>query len=207
MAISVLKQIDVAETATTFVYEAKYRGNDVKDQAVGIAMNEVEVCLRVQHLVEMTVERTDRIRRRMRDAERDQKILVGPSHPFHTRRRKRREMNEKGERTNETNVVKVETVRQRERNVVRNELEKRSELTNIVRFVAEEVMTRRQATIAAMMAIRVGTSVVDREIQVTMNRLTGDRGAMTIPAQVRRIVTIVVGADVVRKRRKGPIAG
>jgi hypothetical protein len=94
--ISVSKQINVAETATTFVYVAEYCNDDVKDQAIGIAITDVEVRLRVQHLVEMTVERTDRIRRRMRDAERDQKILVGPSHPFHTRRRKSREMKEKG---------------------------------------------------------------------------------------------------------------
>ena len=155
----------------------------------------------------MTVERTDQISRQMRDAERDQKSLVSPSRPFHTRRRKGREMIEKDERTNETNVVKIETVRQKETNVVRNELENLSVLANIVRFVAEVVMTRHQETIAAMMAIRVGTSVVDREIQVTMNRLAEDQDAMTIPVRVRLIATIVVDVGVVRKQRKGPIGG
>jgi len=153
----------------------------------------------------MTVERTDQIRRQMRDAERDQKSLVSPSRPFHTRRRKRREMIEKDERANETNVVKIETVRQKETNVVRNEAENLSVLTNVVRFAAEVAMTRRRGMIVTMMVTHVATSVVDREIQV--NRLAEHRDVMTMTARVRPIVTIALDVDIVRKQRKGPIAG
>jgi len=73
--------------------------------------------------------------------------------------------------------------------------------------VVEVVTIRRLETIAAMMATRVGMRVVDFEIQMTIDRITEDRDAMTIPARVRPIVMIAADTDVARKGRRGPIAG
>ena len=87
-------------------------------------------------------------------------------------------------------------------NVVRNEAENLSVLTNVDRFVVEATMTRRRETIAAMMVIHVGMRVVDRETQLRMNRVAEDRGVMKILVRVPPIVTIVVDADVVRKRKR-----
>ena len=116
-------------------------------------------------------------------------------------------MIEKGERTNEKNVVKIEMVRQKETNVVRNEAENFSVLTNVVRFAAEVATTRRRETIVAMMVTHVGMRVVDREIRMRMNRIAEDRDVMTIQVRVRQVVTTVVDADVVQKERKCPIGG
>jgi len=105
----------------------------------------------------------------------------------------------------EADVAKTEVIRQKETNVVRNEAENFSVLTNVVRFAAEVATTRRRETIVAMMVTHVGMRVVDREIRMRTNRIAEDRDVMTIPVQVRPIVTTVVDAGVVRKKRKGPI--
>ena len=107
----------------------------------------------------------------------------------------------------ETSVVNVEMVRRRKTNVVRNEAENFSVLTNVVRFAAEVATTRRQGTIVAMMVTHVGMRVVDREIRMRTNRIAEDRDVTTIPVRVRPIVATVVDAGVVRKERKGPIGG
>ena len=107
----------------------------------------------------------------------------------------------------EADVAKTEVIRRRKTNVVRSEGENLSVLIGVVRFVAEVAMTRRRGTIVAMVVTHVGMHVVDLAIQVGMNRIVEDRDVTTIPARVRPVVTIVVEADVIRKERKGPIAG
>jgi len=102
-----------------------------------------------------------------------------------------------------TTVAKVEVVRDGKTNVVRRKVENLGVQTNVVRFVAEVAMTRRQETIAAGMVIHVGMRVVDLEIRMRMNRIAEDRGVMMTPARVRRIAMTAVDVDIVRKQRKG----
>jgi hypothetical protein len=103
--------------------------------------------------------------------------------------------------------MEVETVRPRETNVVRSELENLSVLTNVIRFVPAVAMTHHQETIVAMVAVHVGVRVVDLEIRMRMNRVDESRGVVTILVQVRRIVMTAVDAGVVLKRRQDLIDG